>query len=47
MSVPSTTATDGREAIVKLLEMGHAAGVIPQKPNVEFACDDAAVVTAS
>ena len=27
---------DGREAIVKLLEMGHAAGIIPQKPAVEF-----------
>ncbi len=27
---------DGREAIVKLLQMGHEAGIIPQKPNVEF-----------
>jgi 1,4-dihydroxy-6-naphthoate synthase len=27
---------DGREAIAKLLEMGHAAGIIPQKPAVEF-----------
>jgi 5,8-dihydroxy-2-naphthoate synthase len=30
---------DGREAIVKLLEMGHQAGIIPQKPNVEFVGD--------
>ena len=36
---------DGREAIVKLLEMGHQAGIIPQKPNVEFV-GDSAVVTA-
>jgi 1,4-dihydroxy-6-naphthoate synthase len=28
---------DGREAITKLLEMGHAAGIIPNKPVVEFA----------
>lgn len=28
---------DGREAIVKLLEMGHAAGIIPHKPVIEFA----------
>ena len=28
---------DGREAIKKLLEMGHDAGVIPQKPKVDFA----------
>ncbi len=27
---------DGREAITKLLDMGYAAGVITQKPNVEF-----------
>ena len=38
---------DGREAIVKLLEMGHAVGIIPHKPNVEFAGDDTAVATAS
>ena len=36
---------DGREAIVKLLEMGHEAGIIPHKPNVEFVGD--APVTAS
>ena len=36
---------DGREAISMLLEMGHSAGVIPQKPAVEFA-DDAAGVPA-
>ena len=35
---------DGRAAITKLLEMGHQAGIIPQKPNVEFAGD--AAVTA-
>jgi len=34
---------DGREAIAKLLEMGHAAGVIPRKPMVEFAGDSAAL----
>jgi 5,8-dihydroxy-2-naphthoate synthase len=38
---------DGREAIARLLEMGHAAGIIPNKPNVEFAGDNTAVVTAS
>jgi 5,8-dihydroxy-2-naphthoate synthase len=38
---------DGREAIVKLLEMGHDAGIIPQKPNVEFAGEGATVATAS
>jgi 1,4-dihydroxy-6-naphthoate synthase len=38
---------DGREAIVKLLEMGHAAGIIPHKPSVEFAGDNTAVSTAS
>ena len=27
---------DGREAVARLLEMGHNAGIIPQKPNVEF-----------
>ncbi|MFZ0705188.1 MAG: MqnA/MqnD/SBP family protein [Candidatus Korobacteraceae bacterium] len=27
---------DGREAIVKLLDMGYAAGIITQKPQVEF-----------
>ncbi len=32
---------DGREAIVKLLDMGYEAGIIPHKPNVEFACDTA------
>ena len=36
---------DGREAIVKLLEMGYEAGIIPHKPNVAFA-DDAALLTA-
>jgi 1,4-dihydroxy-6-naphthoate synthase len=35
---------DGRAAITKLLEMGHQAGIIPQKPKVEFAGD--AAVTA-
>jgi 1,4-dihydroxy-6-naphthoate synthase len=34
---------DGREAIVKLLEMGYAAGVIPHKPAVEFAGQAAAI----
>ncbi len=33
---------DGRDAIVRLLEMGHAAGIIPQKPMVEFAGEAAA-----
>ena len=32
---------DGREAIVKLLEMGYDAGIIPHKPNVEFVGDGA------
>ncbi len=32
---------DGREAISKLLEMGHAAGIIPHKPNVDFVGDPA------
>jgi 1,4-dihydroxy-6-naphthoate synthase len=36
---------DGREAIVKLLEMGYEKGIIPHKPNVEFV-GDAAVVSA-
>ena len=27
---------DGRKAIEKLLEMGHEAGIIPQKPKVDF-----------
>ena len=30
---------DGREAIAKLLEMGHAAGIIPAKPAVDFVGD--------
>jgi 1,4-dihydroxy-6-naphthoate synthase len=34
---------DGREAIVKLLEMGYERGVIPHRPNVEFV-GDASVV---
>jgi len=34
---------DGREAIVKLLEMGHDAGIIPNKPTVEFAVAAAAI----
>jgi len=34
---------DGREGIVRLLEMGHAAGIIPHKPNVEFAGDAATI----
>jgi 5,8-dihydroxy-2-naphthoate synthase len=38
---------DGRQAIVTLLEMGHAAGIIPNKPNVEFVGDDSAIATAS
>ena len=38
---------DGREAIVKLLEMGYAAGIIPHKPNVEFAGEGATIATAS
>ncbi len=37
---------DGREAITRLLEMGHAAGIIPHKPVVEFA-GDGAVLRAS
>jgi 1,4-dihydroxy-6-naphthoate synthase len=27
---------DGREAVTRLLEMGHSAGIIPIAPNVEF-----------
>lgn len=27
---------DGREAVVRLLDMGHRAGIIPHQPNVEF-----------
>ncbi|MGA2904608.1 MAG: MqnA/MqnD/SBP family protein [Candidatus Korobacteraceae bacterium] len=34
---------DGREAITKLLEMGHAAGIIPNKPAVDFVGDAAAI----
>lgn len=36
---------DGREAIAKLLELGYERGIIPHKPNVEFA-GDAAVASA-
>ena len=32
---------DGREAIVKLLEMGYERGIIPNKPNVDFVGDAA------
>ncbi len=35
---------DGRDAIVKLLEMGYERGVIPHKPNVEFVGDAAVTV---
>jgi 1,4-dihydroxy-6-naphthoate synthase len=28
--------SDGREAVRRLLEMGHNAGIIPQRVNVEF-----------
>jgi 1,4-dihydroxy-6-naphthoate synthase len=38
---------DGREAIVKLLDMGYAAGIIPHKPAVEFAGEGATIATAS
>ena len=34
---------DGREAISKLLEMGYEAGIITQKPMVDFAGDPAPV----
>jgi 1,4-dihydroxy-6-naphthoate synthase len=27
---------DGKQAVVKLLDMGYQAGIIPHKPNVEF-----------
>jgi 1,4-dihydroxy-6-naphthoate synthase len=27
---------DGKEAVTRLLEMGHRAGIIPNPPNVEF-----------
>ncbi|HZU45403.1 MAG TPA: MqnA/MqnD/SBP family protein, partial [Terriglobales bacterium] len=27
---------DGREAVRRLLDMGHKAGIIPQPANVEF-----------
>lgn len=27
---------DGKEAVAKLLEMGHRAGIIPMKPQVDF-----------
>jgi 1,4-dihydroxy-6-naphthoate synthase len=37
---------DGREAIVKLLDMGYAAGIIPHKPQVEFVGAPAAVTTS-
>ena len=36
---------DGREAIVKFLDMGYDAGLIPQKPNVEFVAAPAAIPT--
>ena len=32
---------DGREAIIKLLDMGYERGIIPHKPNVEFVGDAA------
>ena len=35
---------DGREAITKLLEMGYEKGIIPHKPNIDFAGE--AAVTA-
>ena len=35
---------DGRDAITKLLEMGHEAGIIPHKPAVDFVGDAAAVI---
>ncbi len=37
---------DGRAAIVKLLEMGHQAGIIPRQPNVEFVGDAAVQATS-
>jgi 1,4-dihydroxy-6-naphthoate synthase len=27
---------DGREAVRRLLDMGHKAGIIPQRPRVEW-----------
>jgi 1,4-dihydroxy-6-naphthoate synthase len=27
---------DGREAVRRLLEMGHSAGIIPQTPHVDW-----------
>jgi 1,4-dihydroxy-6-naphthoate synthase len=33
--------TDGREAIVKLLDLGYERGIIPNKPNVDFVGDAA------
>ncbi len=38
---------DGRQAIITLLEMGHAAGIIPNEPNVEFVGDDSTIANAS
>jgi 1,4-dihydroxy-6-naphthoate synthase len=29
--------SDGREAVRRLLDMGHTAGIIPQAAKVEFA----------
>ncbi len=37
---------DGREAIAQLLDRGYKAGIIPQKPNVEFAGDAAVTATS-
>ena len=37
---------DGRDAIVRLLDMGYEAGIIPHKPNVVFV-GDAALATTS
>ena len=28
---------DGKEAVKRLLDMGHKSGIIPHQPNVEFA----------
>jgi 1,4-dihydroxy-6-naphthoate synthase len=30
---------EGREAVIRLLEMGHQAGIIPHRPRVEFVED--------
>ena len=38
---------DGREAISKLLQMGYDAGIITQKPNVEFVGDSATATSSS